>query len=313
MARKLPRLALSILLSALSGAAFAQEDTRRVVKAGADGRFEMQIDMTTTLRGHASRDVMAFRARVDEVVAHLRAMPAVNAPPYPTCSRLDSWLERNDIEPMLSATLGVHTPEVTQPGRCGAKSEMGVAIALNSMTGFLPPAHVRLTEPGRDWYVLPIKRQGDEFIEIEGDRILFFESGRTPFRPVSTERYARQQLAELTSNGAHDGGELGDLLRRAIASWSPEQLALPACVNDPASPIEQLEDALVRPHEHCPADRTVLEVHQAHLDRSRPARLQLIAVSNPPRASLESDGSWNLRTRVWNTLDHGFLRGQIGR
>lgn len=316
----MPRFTLPVALPAMLCAlaipyiAHAQNDNRVLVKAGADGRFEMLIDTTQSLRGHAPPKVAAFRARVDEVVALLKAMPAVSAPPYPSCSRLDSWLARNDIKPVLMASVGVQTPEVSQPGRCDRRSEMSVRIEINQLSEFLPSPHAIAPEgQPRDWYVLPVHRQGADFIALETDDVLYFEAHGTPLRPVTTERYARYQLSQLTSNGAHDGGELGALYRKRIASWTPAQRARPACVIDPAIMPNDLEDVVIDAVENCPPQRIVVEIDEGYLDSQRPAAIQTISISNPPRAGLESDGSWKLRSTIWSTIDHAALRAQLQR
>lgn len=305
---------LAAAASASVSTAAAQEDTRKLIKAGADGRFETLEENAAALRGHPNDHVTAFRSRLDAVFQFVKAMPAVSSPPYPTCSRLDSWIERNDIQRVLMGSVAVHTPEVVTPGRCERRSEAGVEVALNSLAPVLRNAHATAPENGSgDWYLLPIIHQGPDFIELESEQIILFEPRGAPFKPVSLERYARHQLRQLTSNGRSDGGELGDLYRKRLAAWPPAEKASAACARDPAAPIANLEDVVPEPVAACPAVFTVMEVDRAYLDVSRPTSLQIITLSNPSRHGLESDRSWELRSAVWRSFKQADFRTMMRR
>ncbi|MBP6879244.1 MAG: hypothetical protein KBC34_14560 [Phenylobacterium sp.] len=306
--------ALAALLAAIVTPAAGQEDNRRLVKSGADGRFETLQETTVSLRGHPPAQVASFRTKLDGLFALMAATPAVSAPAYPACSRLESWLQRNDIEPMLMGTVSVHTPEVVTPGRCEKNTEMGVEIALNSLSPILPSAHVSAPEgKPRDWFVLPIKRQGPDFMELQGDAIILFEPRSGPFKPVSTERYARHQLNELTAGGESDGGPIGELYRQRLSSWTLAQRQAPACSKDPNLSPDKLENIVIDAEADCPPERVVVELDDRYFDRRRPDVIQLIALNNPPRHSIESDRSWDLRASVWASIDHARMKAMVGR
>jgi hypothetical protein len=302
-----------VLISTASTAALAQDDNRRTVKAGADGRAEERIDGTTRLNGRPAAQVAAFRTRLDAVAAQMRAMPAVSAPPFPACSRLTTWLHRNDLEPVLAGSVDVTTPVVATPGKCEEKTELSVEISLNSLQGHLPERHAEGPD-GKPWYVIQASRQGPGFIEWEwnGDKhVYLFEPRGTPFKPVTTERYARYTLDQLTSGGTFDGGEPGAMLRARMASWTPAQRQTPACVK--VEMTGSLEDIMVDPVAACPPDRTVVEIDDAWFDRKRPDVIQLIALEMYHQHSMESEHSWALRSAVWSSLDREALRAHIGR
>lgn len=159
--------------------------------------------------------------------------------------------------------------------------------------------------------LLPIRRQTPGFVELASEAMIHYDRRSPPFRPVSTDAYARAQLAVLTSGGAHDGGPIGAMYRRRLASWTPAERATPACIVDPAVLPEAPEDMIVAVIANCPRDRRVVEIDQAGGDRTRPAEIQLIALHNPPRASLESDRSWRQRRTIWEQLDQASLRALI--
>jgi hypothetical protein len=305
-----PLLAIAALAAASPAA--AQRDDRVLERAGAGGRFEMLIDRSETLPGHASSKVRGFREQLDSVVALMRALPAVSEPPSPGCTRLDSWIVRNDVEPVLMGSVGVQIPEVLAGGGCAKRSEMSVQVGINHMEGFLPVAHATSAKSkAHDWYVLETRRAAPGMIELESGSILYFRKDGSPFRAVTSEAYARHQLDQLTSGGAHDGGELGALYRARIASWSPEQRASPACIPDPAVVPSDLAAMVIDVVSSCPAGRRVVEIDGDFLEKSRPAAIQLISLVNPPRASVETDGSWQLRSIIWSQIDHSNLRALI--
>ena len=58
-----------------------------IVQAGAEGRFERQIDVKTTSEGFGPAQVTAFRAAITPIIDQLATMPAVKTPPAPALSR----------------------------------------------------------------------------------------------------------------------------------------------------------------------------------------------------------------------------------
>ena len=291
--------------------ATAQADTTRVTPAGADGRFQLKLDETDRLKGHSKEKVAAFRIRMTAVVELLKAMPAVNSPPFPACSRLDSWLGRNDIQPVLMASMLVTTPEMTGSGGCSPVTELSVGVTLNEIPG-LPLDHYKLRS-GESWHVLPVVSSGPDFVEWEynGDKgVVLFEPRGSPFKPVSIERFARYQLEQFTNYGAFDGGEPGRELRERIESWTPDQRLMPACLNHE---VGFTADFLAEPNPTCPLDRQVVEIDPTYLDAKRPYVIQMVSLDKYHEHGMESAQSRTLRAAVWSTLDRDALRAMIGR
>lgn len=306
-----PALGVVAALAAASSAA-AHADDRVLERAGAGGRFEMLIDRSETLPGHASWKVRDFRDKLDAVVALMRALPAVSEPPAPGCTRLDSWIVRNDVEPVLMGSVGVQTPEVLAGGGCANRSEMSVRVEINHLQEFLPPPHAQSPDgKAHDWYVFETRRSAPGMIELESGSILYFRHDGSPFRAVTSEAYAQHQLDQLTGGGAHDGGELGALYRARIASWSPAQRTSPACIPDPAVAPRDLSDMVIEAVPDCPPGRRVVEIDGDYVDAKRPTAIQTISLTNPARASVETDGSWELRSMIWSQIDHAAMRALI--
>lgn len=300
-----------VLASSAATPAAAQADTSRVVPAGADGRFQLKLDETDWLKGHSKEKVAAFRVRMNAAVELLKSMPAVNAPAFPACSRLDSWLRRNDIEPVLVARISVTTPEMTGSGGCARVTEASIGVTLNEIRG-LPLDHYKLRS-GESWHVLPVVSSGPDFVEWEynGDKgVVMFEPRRSPFKAVSVERFARYQLDQFTDYGAFDGGEPGRELRQRIASWTPEQRLMPACLSDD---VRSLTGFLAEPTPTCPLDRQVVEIDPTYLDTKRPHVVQMISLDRYHDHALETAESKTLRAVVWSSLDRDKLRAMIGR
>jgi hypothetical protein len=301
----------AVLASSAATTATAQADTSRVIPAGADGRFQLKLDETDQLKGHSKEKVAAFRIRMNAVVDVLKSMPAVNAPPFPACSRLDSWLGRNDIEPVLRASLLVTTPEMTGSGGCAPITELSVGVTLNEIRG-LPLDSYKLRS-GENWHVLPVVSSGPDFVEWEynGDKgVVLFEPRGSPFRAVSIERFARYQLDEFTNYGAFDGGEPGRALRARIESWTPEQRLMPACLD---LEVGFTAHFLAAPTPTCPLARQVVEIDPAYLDARRPHVIQMISLDKYHEHGMESAQSKTLRAAVWSSLDRDALRAIIGR
>lgn len=299
------------LASFAATTAAAQADTSRVTPAGADGRFQLKLDETESLKGHAREKVAAFRTRVDAVVGLLKSMPTVNSPPFPACSRLDSWLGRNDIQPVLMASLLVTTPEMTGSGGCAQTTELSVGVTLNEIQG-LPLDAYRLRS-GEIWHVLPVVASGPDFVEWEynGDKgVVLFEPRGSPFKAVSIERFARYQLDQFTNYDAFDGGEPGRELRARMESWTPEQRLMPACLNHE---VGFTAGFIAEPAPTCPLDRQVVEIDPNYLDPDRPYVIQMISLDKYHEHAMESAESRTLRAAVWSSLDRDALRALIGR
>src|SRR5690606_19028879 len=105
----------------------------------------------------------------------------------------------------------------------------------------------------------------------------------------------------------------GALYRARLAEWSPSQRAAPACIPDPTVIPSSLSDMVIEAIADCPARRKVVKIDPDYFDLSRPGAIQLISLANPPRASLESEGSWQLRSMIWKQIDHETMRALVER
>lgn len=208
----------SLLLAALLGGAMAAPAAAQqlpavpLVQAGADGRYETQLDPKRVAGGRSPAQVAAFRGEVDRLLTLLGAMPEVVSPPAPVCHRLTSWIELEAPHDVLAAEVGVMSPISFDNGRCHRMTGTGVIFRLNALSLLFDPqqAFVRRDSGPSDWFLLPGGAAHGRIIRI-GDT-LAFTHGRTPLlRPVSAERYLTDQLDRAPEDP--EGGDAGELAR----------------------------------------------------------------------------------------------------
>lgn len=208
-------LIAAVLIAAFAAPAAAQDVP--IVQAGADGRFERQIDAKTRSDGFTLAQVAAFRGQIAPIIEQLAAMPTVNAPPAPVCHRLKSWVELINPHAVMGAEIGVMTPISFQNGRCHRMTGGGVILKVNMPGAGLDPSHATVRREGRDgdWYVLAFKpARNPRLIEYQmnGDDYAVITHGRAPlFRPVSMERYLQQKLGQAQARPAEDAFTEADL------------------------------------------------------------------------------------------------------
>lgn len=189
---------------------FAQEVAIR--QAGAEGRFETQLDSKTAVPSFPAARVASFRTRVDRLVGLLRDMPQAQAPSAPVCHRLKSWIEINPRHGVLAAEVGVMSPISFTNGRCHRMTGTGVVFRLNALSLLLDPqqARVRGEDGHGDWWLLPPGVAERQVIDL-GDRVAFTH-GRAPLlTPVSTGRYFQARIDAVPAGP--EGGAQGELQR----------------------------------------------------------------------------------------------------
>lgn len=287
-------LIAAALIAAFAAPVAAQEVP--IVPAGADGRFERQIDAKTRSDGFTSAQVAAFRGAIAPIIEQLAAMPSVHAPPAPVCRRLKSWVELINPHGVMGAEIGVMTPIGFQNGRCHRMTGGGVILKVNMPGAGLDPSHatVRREAYDGDWYVLAFKpARNPRLIEYQmnGDDYAVITHGRAPlFRPVSMERYLQHKL------------EHGQA-RAALPALTPAQRTQPACMGAGLEPT---------PNAACPPDRTLVEINPAYFDRARPTDVQLLVLTTPAhRYHGEDDAKFASRTAIWNALDRAALAARV--
>ena len=275
-------------LALLAAAPVAAQEVP-IVQAGAEGRFERQIDVKTKSEGFGPAQVTAFRAAITPIIDQLATMPAVKTPPAPLCHRLKSWIELINPHGVMGAEIAVMSPINYQNGRCNRMTGGGVMLNVNMPGVGLNPSRavVRGETRAGDWYVLPIApSRNPKILEFEtnGDRHVALTHGRAPlFRPVSMERYVSRAMNQTV--------------------LAPDQRTAPACM----TPTGEL-----RADTACPPSRTLVELNPEYFDRARPADVQLLVLSTPAdRYHGEDDAKFAARTAVWNSLDRAALAARV--
>lgn len=287
------RIVVAVLLGgALAAPAAAQQVP--VVQAGADGRYETQLDGKKAVYGRSAGEVAAFRAGVDRLVAVFAAMPEVTSPPSPVCHRLKSWIEVQSPHGAMAGEVGVMAPISFENGRCHAMTGTGVIARLNSLSLLYDPqqAFVRMDRGPSDWFLLPKGAVDGPIIRL--DETLAFTHGRAPLlRPVSAERYLNEMLRRAPVDPVGGGaGELArwlaedkpkmlaenaQMLRELAASMKPADLAKVAeaqrvVVNETEASLRHAART-----DRGPSDRQRLETQLSALDgaaRAAPACIQ---------------------------------------
>lgn len=191
-----------------------------LLQAGADGRYETQLDPKRAVPGRSAAQVAAFRAEVDRLIAHFAALPEVTSPPSPVCHRLKSWIEVQSFHGPMAAEVGVMAPISFANGRCHRMTGTGVVARVNSLSLLLDPqeAFLRIDGGPSDWFLLPQGAVQERTIRIR-DAVAFTHGRAALLRPVSAERYLAERLRLSPASDA--GGELA----RWLAEGKPKALA----------------------------------------------------------------------------------------
>lgn len=219
------RLAFSraTLFGALAAAAPVAAQTLPAVpllQAGAEGRYETQLDPKRAVPGRSAAQVTAFRGEVDRLVRLFAAMPEVVAPPAPVCHRLTTWVEVQSFHGPMAASVSVMSPISFENGRCHRMTGTGVAVRLNSLSLLYDPqdAFLRMDEGPSDWFLLPRGAVQGRTITVRD--AVAFTHGRAPLlRPVSADRYLAERLRRSPVQDF-----AGDLARW-LAEGKPQALA----------------------------------------------------------------------------------------
>lgn len=213
----MPRLHMTLsfgiaCMSLLTQATPAWTQEVAIRQAGADGRYETQLDPKVAVPRFSHQQVADFRTRTGRLIGLLNDMPETNAPPAPVCHRLKSWIEINPRHGVLAAEIGVMAPINFSNGRCHRMTGTGVVFRLNSLSLLLDSqqAHVRAADGHGDWWLLAPGVADHRVIDF-GDRVAFTH-GRAPLLvPVATEAYLRHLIGQLPPET--EGGAAGELQR----------------------------------------------------------------------------------------------------
>jgi len=288
-------------LALSAGAALADDPGRTV--AGAGGRFLTSMQTSGAATGFTTAQTAVMRGHAAKAADLLRAVPSVSSPPPPACSLIFSRQGRSIYGGVISASVDVTTPEVQRDGSCGPMTEMSSGISLNEPLGLPTPPPEGETTDGR-WEMLPVVRKAPGYLELP-NKVYFHESRAELVLPVSAERYAREQLRQLTDGGRHDGGPLAAEWNRRLASWGPAEKQSAACL--------EADMMFASPDNGCADDHKAYEFNTAFFDRSRPSDVQAIAFLFPEAHSIESAASLSVREPIPQMLDRRALAGLLAR
>ncbi len=284
-----------------AGAAKADDPGRTV--AGAGGRFLTSIQSSGAASGFSAAQTAVMRGHAAKAAELLRSVPSVSNPQPPACALIFGREGPSIFGRVVAASIAVTTPEVEPDGSCGVKTEMSTAIHLNQPLG-LPGPRSEGGSGGGHWEMLPIVTMRPGYLELP-DRVYFHESRAELVSPVSAERYAREQLRQLTDGGRHDGGPLAEEWTRRLQVWSATERASDACLD--------ADLLFVSPDNACALDRRAYEFNKDFFDTSRPSDVQVVGFHYPDAHSIESAASWSVREPIPRMLDRQALAGLLAR
>lgn len=288
-------------LALSAGAALADDPGRTV--AGAGGRFLTSMQTSGAASGFTAAQTAVMRGHAAKAADLLRALPSVSNPPPPACSLIYGREGQSIFGGVIAASIDVTTPVIEPDGSCGVMTEMSSGIQLNQPQGLPSPRPEGETTDGH-WEILQVVKKGPGYLELP-NKVYFHESRAELVLPVSAERYAREQLRQLTDGGRHDGGPLAAEWNRRLASWSPVEKQSAACL--------ETDLLFIFPDNACADNRKAYEFNGAFFDRSRPSDVQAIAFLFPDAHSIESAASWSVREPIPQTLDRRALAAMLAR
>ena len=292
----------AVAAGALAAGAATADDPGRSV-AGAGGRFLTSIQGTGAASGFSTAQTAVMRGYAAKAVELLRAVPSVANPPPPACALIYGREGPSIFGRVVAASIEVTTPEVQPDGSCGVQTEMSSAIHLNQPLGLPGPRPAGGSDDGR-WEMLPVVNMRPGYLELP-DRIYLHESRAELVSPVSAERYAREQLRQLTDGGRHDGGPLAQEWTRRLQGWSAAERASDACLES--------DLLFASPNNACALDRRAYEFNADTFDTSRPSDVQVVSFHYPDAHSIESAASWSVREPIPRTLDRQALADLLAR
>lgn len=276
-------------------APIAWAEATPIVQAGADGRFEIEIDAKSRVEGFSVVQVLAFQRNLRAVTDRLQSIASVAQPPPPVCHRMKSWIELVNPNRVLSASGGVFTPINFNGGRCHRMTTAGIEVGINSpdLLTSATGASVRNAEDKGDWYVLDIKDISRTRIRFATNKVALTHGHAPLLSAISARRYANEMMRRFSGVGG-----LVVPWRTVLQKMTPEQAMAPACMPGPA------DRDMLSLQADCPLNRQVFEINGAYFDHSRPADIQLIILSTPPLTA-HSENADQLASRVamWRDLD----------
>ncbi len=294
----------------LAGAAQAQVHLKETwTIEGANGHFLTSIQNSGAAYGFTEAQTAKLRLQGAKAIELLKAVPSVSSPPPPACSLIRTR-ENNTLHPggVVASDIAVTTPVLGEDGKCGGPpiihlTEMSTTIYLNLPVG-LPTKSPVDDGVDDDWRFLQILDRRPGYLELP-NAVYFHESRAELIKPISVERYARDQLRMLTDGGRHDGGPLAAEWEGRLANWSPEERAGDACL--------EADLMMAKPDNDCRDDRKAWEFNTAFFDSTRPSDVQMIAFDFPGLLNDESAASWSVREPIPRLLDRGALASLIAR
>jgi len=303
-------LLAGVTAALLTGRAQAQVHLKETwTVEGANGHFLTSIQDSGAAYGFTEAQTAKLRLQGAKVIELLRAVPSVSAPPPPACSLIRTR-ENSTLHPggVVATDIAVTTPLLGEDGTCGGPplirvTEKSTSIFLNLPVG-LPTKSPVDDGVDDDWGLLQILDRRPGYLELP-NAVYFHESRAELIKPVSVERYAREQLRMLTGGGRHDGGPLAAEWEGRLANWSREERAGDACL--------EADLMMAKPDNGCRDDRKAWEFNTAFFDSTRPSDVQMIAFDFPAQSNSESAASWSVREPIPRLLDRGALASLIAR
>jgi hypothetical protein len=256
-------VAAAAVLMAVAGPSAAQ-DARRYVAEGDGGRYVKLLDPKTQVAGHSAAIVQAFRARMDQVIAQLDAMPQLRTPPPGICHQLASWIEVGGAAPRgpVAGAVEAQRPLEYRNGACIRTNNGLVSIGLNRTADVFSRGRAMVIDAegveGRNWWVLgPARDLGGGRMELRrgggGTVVVMTRPGASLVRPVSARRYLAELLRQADAGQAEAdaaldefrgaGGRLAEWRRKGRAEMAAE---LEASVREMAGALPPAQLAEIR-------------------------------------------------------------------
>lgn len=315
----LPRLAF--LLLALAGSAQAFQRVP-VIQAGADNRFELELDPKTRITGLNPAQVQRFRQRIDSLTGYLRTLDVLTQPPAPLCMRLSSWLEVGaDKVKGAQAIVDAHYPVAFERGRCTQVTGDGVGFYVNHDAPLFDNRYRVSDMDDLGYYRLPLAAHHGRVIHLKGHGFVVTREGSQPWRPANRVSYLRRLIANVEDElarleqGERDMNELlmkqtgkpfkvrpKELQYRAEQRSYLARLRADLARGDTGEPV--CVDAWgVYTGSSCAPDSIIMEANPAYWTGAAPDRIHLLLVRTSAVSKWESKEKEALRMGVFRALD----------